>query len=268
MKSIKVKCPAKINLNLKVIGKRPDGFHNIESVMQTIDLYDYLDVSVEDNDHNEIVLGGMSLDIPYDERNIVYKAVDLFIKRAHLVKVKVKVFIVKQIPIAAGLGGGSSDAAGVIYALNKLYDDILSEEKMHELCAELGSDLNVCLKGGRLLCKGRGEIVEPLVFEPFKVSLIKPKKLGISAKDAYQKYAKKIQDKNAPYEKVKYLNDLEWAILDGHAELKKIKRLYPKAVMTGSGSTFYMINDSFKPLWGYLVLNDYNAIAEGISVVK
>ena len=267
MKFIKVKRPAKINLKLKVVAKRPDGFHNIESVMQTINLYDFLDVNVEKSDYNEILLSGMSTDIPYDERNIVYKAVNLFLNKLHLVNTKVTVFITKNIPVSAGLGGGSADAAGVIYALNKIYDDKLTEAQMHKLCSELGSDLNVCLKGGRLLCQGRGEIITPIEFEPFKVSLIKPKNLGISAKEAYQKYAQKIQNKSAIYEKDYYLNDLEWAIRDEYSLLKQIKKLYPKSVMTGSGSTFFMINDKFSYHNGYIVINDLCAIDNGVCEV-
>ena len=78
MKQIKVQCPAKINLTLKVLGKREDGFHNIESVMQTLNLFDFLTISVEKNASSEIVLSGNSLDIPYDEKNLVYKAIKLF----------------------------------------------------------------------------------------------------------------------------------------------------------------------------------------------
>ena len=83
------------------------------------------------------------------------------------------------------MAGGSTDAAGTLFGLNEIFDRPLNEEELHKLCAKLGSDLNVCLKGGRLLAKGRGEIIEPLEFEEFNLSLIKPINLGISAKEAY-----------------------------------------------------------------------------------
>ena len=268
MKTIKVKCPAKINLNLKVKGKRADGFHDIESVMQTISLYDYLDISIEPYNHNEIVLSGMSNEIPYDERNIAYKAAALFIKSAKLENTKIKIFITKNIPVSAGLAGGSTNAAGVLFGLNELYENRFSPQELHQLCATLGSDLNVCLQGGRLLCKGRGEIITPLEFEDFMLSLIKPIKLGISAKEAYTKYSQKIQKKDAIYEKNKFRNDLEWAIIDDYSILKKIKSKYPFAVMTGSGSTFYAIENTFKKDTGFWVMNNLQAISTGITIAK
>ena len=119
MKSIKIQCPAKINLDLKVIGKRQDGFHNIESVMQTISLYDYLTITIEDSDSIEILLDGSSQEIPYDESNLVYKAAKLFLEHTKI-NSKVSVYIDKNIPIAAGLAGGSTDAVGTLYGLIKL----------------------------------------------------------------------------------------------------------------------------------------------------
>ena len=133
----------------------------------------------------------------------------------------------------------------------------------------MGSDLNVCLEGGRLLCKGRGEIIEPLDFEEFSVSLIKPKNLGISAKEAYTKFALK---NPSPYpspargEGVKnFLNDLEWAIIDDYKELQKIKVLYPNSMMSGSGSTYFQIDKTFEPLDGYQIFNNHKSINFGIK---
>ena len=192
MRTIKIKCPAKINLNLKITGRRDDGFHNIESIMQTINLFDYLTITVEDFNENKIILSGNSNEIPYDERNLVYKAAKLFLEKTGITNKKISINIEKNIPVAAGLAGGSTDAAGTIFGLNKIFN-LLSETQMHELCSKLGSDLNVCLKGGRILAKGRGEIIEPLKFEEFILSLIKPLNLGISAKEAYTKFSEKLK---------------------------------------------------------------------------
>ena len=179
MKTIKIKCPAKLNLTLEVVNRREDGFHNINSVMQLISLYDYLDISLEESEETKIELSGNSTDIPYNEKNLVYKAADLFLKETGLNNYSIKINIEKNIPIAAGLAGGSTDGAGTILGLNILFDNILSEEKMHELCASLGSDLNVCLKGGCLLATSRGENVKELPVNIYPVTLIKPKNLGI-----------------------------------------------------------------------------------------
>ena len=188
MQTIKVKCPAKINLSLKVIGKRSDGFHNIESIMQTINLYDYLTISVSETNSTEIILNGNSNEITYNENNLVYKATKLYIENNKINNKKIEIYIEKNIPIAAGLAGGSTDAAGTLYGLNKIFN-IMNKKQLHKLCAQLGSDLNVCLEGGKLMTKGRGEIIEPLPFENSKISLIKPVNLGISAKEAYTKYS-------------------------------------------------------------------------------
>src|SRR5574344_411301 len=107
MKQIKVQCPAKINLTLKVLNKRADGFHNIDSIMQTINLFDYLTVTVENSENFEIELSGTSLEIPYKKKNLVYKAAKLFFDETSYGKNKIKIFIEKNIPVAAGLAGGS-----------------------------------------------------------------------------------------------------------------------------------------------------------------
>ncbi len=267
MTSVKVQCPAKINLGLKVINKRDDGFHNIESVMQTISLYDYITITMIDSDKNEIHLEGNSKEIPYDETNLVYKAAMLFLKTVKIGKRSVFIYIEKNIPIAAGLAGGSTDAAGTIYGLNKLAGDILSEDEMHKLCSQLGSDLNVCLKGGCIKTSGRGEILEPAEFEEFNVSLIKPVNLGISAKEAYTKFGVKIKNKASVDTRKEYVNDLEWAIIGDYTELQAIKAKYPKSIMTGSGSTYFMIENDFELSDGYWVKNGLKAVANGVKLV-
>lgn len=189
---LRIKCPAKINLTLEILNKRKDGFHNIQSVMQTINLFDILTIKVEPSETFEIKLSGTSEEIPYDERNLVHKAVLLFFDASHLSPLTshlVSIYIEKNIPISAGLAGGSTDAAGTLWGLNKLFNNILSETELHKLCAKLGSDLNFCLEGGCQLTTGRGEILEKLEFQEFNLSLIKPKNLGISAKEAYTKFS-------------------------------------------------------------------------------
>lgn len=257
---IKIQCPAKINLTLKITGKREDGFHNIESIMQTINLFDYLSISAVPSEKFEIKLSGTSKEIPYNEKNLVHKAATLFIERTNLIPHKICVHIEKNIPVAAGLAGGSTDAAGTLYGLNKLFGERLNKKELHELCAKLGSDLNFCLEGGRQLTTGRGEILEPQEYQAFSLSLIKPENLGISAKEAYSKFAEK--------EKVgreSFVNDLEWAIIDDYEELQTIKSLYPDSIMSGSGSTYYIIGQDFEPLDGYWLKNGLSTIPYGIK---
>ena len=121
MKNITVKCPAKINLTLEVVNKREDGFHNIKSIMQMIDLYDTLEIAISENPENEILLSGNSDEIPYNEKNLVYKAADLFFQETGICGIKTEIYIDKKIPVSAGLAGGSTDAAGVIFGLNEIF---------------------------------------------------------------------------------------------------------------------------------------------------
>ena len=256
MKEIKIKCPAKINLTLEVVNKREDGFHNINSVMQLISLYDYLNISITKSAETKIELSGNSSEIPYNEKNLVYKAAKLFLDETGLKNYFIKVYIEKNIPIAAGLAGGSTDGAGMILGLNLLFDNILSKEQMGSLCAKLGSDLNVCLEGGCLLATSRGENVERLPYLPMPVTLIKPKNLGISAKEAYTKYSlKKEKPKYNNTEKMieqikqghdirEFLyNDLEYAVFDDYKDLQYIKSKLPNSVMSGSGSTYFILDN-------------------------
>src|SRR5574344_1464283 len=256
MPEIKIKCPAKINLTLEITGKRPDGFHNIKSIMQTIALYDFLTISVCDSQNLQIELRGNNSDIPYNEKNLVYKAAKLFCEELNIRNKKISIYIEKNIPIAAGLAGGSTDAAGTFFGLNKIFDGIFSPEKLDLLCAKLGSDLNFCLNGGCQLATSRGEILQKLHYNEFKVALIKPKSFGISAKEAYTKYSllkdksdKKMTEKmlesinNNKFDENLLYNDLEMAVINDYPELRKIKSLYPNSIMSGSGSTFFAIGN-------------------------
>lgn len=266
---MKIQCPAKINLTLKVIGKRPDGFHNIESIMQTISLYDYLTINVEKSENFEINLSGNNSEIPYNDKNLVYKATKLFIENTHTTPHKIDIYIDKNIPVAAGLAGGSTDAAGTLFGLNEIFNKPLSRKELHNLCAKLGSDLNFCLEGGRQMTKGRGEVLEKLPFEELSVSLIKPENLGISAKEAYTKFSdKKLNNFQSEFGAGEcFVNDLEWALIDDYEELKEIKKSYPKSIMSGSGSTYFGINCSFMPKDNFWIANNLKAIDCGISVV-
>lgn len=282
MKSVTVKCPAKINLTLEIVNRREDGFHNIKSIMQMVDLYDTLTISVSENTHNEIILSGNSDEIPYNEKNLVYKAADLFFKESGIEGVKAEIFIDKKIPVAAGLAGGSTDAAGTFFALNEIFDRSLTKEKLHELCAGLGSDLNVCLEGGCILATSRGEKIRKLKTASYPVTIIKPKNLGISAKEAYTKYSlKENKPKYNMTEKMldalylgeditKYLyNDLEYAVYDDYKELQTIKDIYPDSIMSGSGSSYFVLRDIESALNNdYQIISGLKFIDNGVKIIN
>ncbi len=282
MRELKVKTPAKINLTLEVLDKREDGFHNIQSIMQAINLYDFLTIKVEESQGILIKLSGNSPDIPYDSSNLIYKAAVKFLELARIDNVKIDIYIEKNIPVAAGLAGGSSNAAGTFYGLNNLFDDILSDEQLNQLCASLGSDLNFCLKGGCAVCTSRGEVIESLPYAPLELSLIKPKSFGISAKEAYTKFAN-LKDKSNPdaTNKMKELliqnkfdnsllfNSLEKAVINDYQELISIKSKLPESMMSGSGPTFFVLNpkinvdfDSDK----FVIIENLKTISEGVTL--
>lgn len=261
MNKINVKTPAKINLVLEILYKRPDGFHEIRSVMQAVSLYDYLTITVKPGD-SSINLSGNSELIPYDENNIVYRAAKLFFEKASLNDQQVNIYIEKNIPIAAGLAGGSSDAAGALRGLSELYDYPLSKTELHDIAAQLGSDVNFCLEGGTCIATGRGEKIEHVETPDLKLVLIKPKPLFISAKEAYQRYANlnhKPMRNNASY-----FNALEAAIIPAYPEIEKIKKLLldsgcRHAMMSGSGPTVFGIYE------GDI---DVSGVPEGYEVFK
>lgn len=276
---LKVKTPAKINLTLEVLNKRADGFHNIQSIMQLIDLYDYLTIDAEPSTTTTISLSGTSNEIPYNEKNLVYKASKLFLEKTNI-NAAIKIYIEKNIPISAGLAGGSTNAAGTIFGLNKIFNEPLAKEELHEICKQLGSDLNVCLEGGCLVATGRGETVKKIPFTNSKVSLIKPLNLGISAKEAYTKYSilktkpfydmttKMIDTIKIGTDISQFLyNDLETAVYSDYEELQFIKKLLPKSIMSGSGSTYFVLNQSIPNIEGYWIKNNLNFISDGVSIV-
>ncbi len=254
MKTIKVKTPAKINLSLEVINKREDGFHNIQSIMQAINLYDFLTFKIEEDEGINIKLSGNSSLIPYDKSNLVYKSAMKFFEKAKIDNVKLSIYIEKNIPVSAGLAGGSSNAAGTIYALNKIFNNILSPWDMDKLCAELGSDINFCLYGGCSYCTSRGEVIQKIPFFEMPVSVIKPKNLSISAKEAYTNFSN-LKDKSHPnntqkikklleegiFDKTLIYNSLENALFPFYKELRLIKSNVKNSLMSGSGSSFFVL---------------------------
>ena len=236
-------------------------------------------INLKEAESPVINLTGTCDEIPYNDKNLVYKAVELYLaSHEHAESYEISVHIEKNIPVSAGLAGGSTDAAGVLFGLNKLLN-YYSHEQLHELCARLGSDLNFCLEGGCMLAEGRGEILTPLDFVKFDLSLIKPKYIGISAKEAYTKYS---ELENKPQTNVtdKLINgsdiseclhnDLEIALLNEYEELKFIKENYKGSMMTGSGSAFFILEPDIenKPdAEIYWIKTGLSSVSSGVDIV-
>ena len=176
---------AKINLTLDVVGKRSDGFHDIESIMHSLSLADELKLSLCKSDDTEISLKIIGNDaLPTDGTNLVSKAARLYLESIGE-SAKLDITLTKNIPSSAGLAGGSSDAAATLRALNRLYGDRLSEQALLLLAASLGSDVPYCFVGGTRLCSGRGEIMTEIKTEAKGVFVVAIGEDSVSTPGAY-----------------------------------------------------------------------------------
>ncbi len=154
---IKIAAPAKINLFLEILGKRPDGYHEIETVMQEVSLCDYIYM---ENRDGGIEFTCSNPKLPAGEDNLVLKAVRFFQKESKIFR-GVKIHLEKRIPVGAGLGGGSSDAVATLSGLNKMWHVGYDEKKLMSLAEKLGSDTSFFVSGNTAICRGRGEAVTP-----------------------------------------------------------------------------------------------------------
>ncbi|MEJ8552827.1 4-(cytidine 5'-diphospho)-2-C-methyl-D-erythritol kinase [Tepidibacter sp. Z1-5] len=182
MKSLNLKCRAKINLSIDVLGKREDNYHLVEMIMQTIDLYD--NVNIEEIDSG-IIIESDNEHVPTDSSNIAYKAADL-IKQKFNIDKGVKIRINKNIPVAAGLAGGSTNAAAVLVGINKMWDLKLTQDELMELGLQLGADVPFCILGGAAIARGIGEKLTRIKgLGNVKILICKPDIL-VSTKWVYQ----------------------------------------------------------------------------------
>ena len=188
-----IKSPAKINLHLEVIGKREDGFHELAMIMQNIDLSDYLEFQI--NNEGLIKLDSDCNDLSLSSDNLIVKSANLLRKKLNI-DLGANIFLRKNIPIGAGLAGGSSNAAATLIGLNKLWNLNLDNKKLCSLSSKLGSDIPFFINGGIQLCFGRGEILEKLDsnFE-YGVLLLKNPNVSVSTADTYRKYSSSFCDK-------------------------------------------------------------------------
>ncbi len=239
--------PAKINLFLRVLSRRPDGYHNLASLFQAISLYDRIHFSLSDRDELTCNKEG----IPTDKTNLILKAADLFRKKTGL-KFGLKAHLEKHIPHEAGLGGGSSNAATTLWALNQIYGQVANLQELIAWSGEIGSDITFFLSLGTAYCTGRGEVMQQLDSLPNqKLWIAKPQE-GLSTAAVFKsldisKLSKQdpISVLNAFYHgNPHYFNDLEWTAFQLKPSLKSIKAQllesgFEKVVMTGTGTAFF-----------------------------
>ena len=185
---------AKINLHLEVLGIRTDGFHELAMVMQSINLSDKLKM-IKSID-NKITLKSNNKDISNGEDNLIIKAAKLLRNKVGNSQLGVDIELQKNIPIGAGLAGGSADAAATLVGLNKLWRLNLNTEELENISKQIGSDVPFCVSGGRQICFGRGEVLEKLKFDKFNMGLIlvKDPSIQVSTPVAYKTYKQQYGD--------------------------------------------------------------------------
>lgn len=184
MNEISLKAPAKINLTLDIVGRREDGYHLLRTIMQSVDLSDT--VTVKKTGDGEIRLTISDSSLPTDRHNTAYKAAEVFFSALQKSCDGIAIDVQKWIPMQAGMGGGSADAAGVLKALNILYDNPFSIDELCDLGVKVGADVPFCVLGGAALATGIGEILEPIegIDEKISIVICKPP-VGISTAEAY-----------------------------------------------------------------------------------
>ncbi|WP_028579822.1 4-(cytidine 5'-diphospho)-2-C-methyl-D-erythritol kinase [Desulfogranum japonicum] len=265
-KSITINAPAKVNLYLKITGKRSDGYHTLETVMQKINLYDTVELTL--TEHQGISLTCPDSSLPEDQSNLAYRAAEKFysVLIARGVSVYgVGITLQKGIPIAAGLGGGSSDAAAVLSGLNALYGSPLGVREMAEVGVSLGADVPFFLQSGSIcIATGIGEILKPVCSDASYWFVVVNPGFSVSTKWVYENFVltedeKKInldrsrikkwwrscgQGSSCPFPMDCLYNDLEQVTAARYGQIKQIKHSLIQcgaahALMSGSGPTVF-----------------------------
>ncbi|MFH0776230.1 MAG: 4-(cytidine 5'-diphospho)-2-C-methyl-D-erythritol kinase [Patescibacteria group bacterium] len=235
---MKVRAFAKINLGLRILGKRADGFHEIETIFVRIGLFDELEIRLRKD--SQILVHTKNAEIS-KEQNLAWRAAWLLQKFSPK-KVGVEIQLKKRIPIGAGLGGGSSDAAAILKTLPRLWKLKIAPQKLSQIAASLGSDVPFFLEKTACRARGRGEILEPIALPkkfPREIIVVVPP-VVIATEWAYGR----IKDKGLRSKKIKFENDFERVVFREYPEIRQIKKTLEKAgaeiaSLSGSGSAVF-----------------------------
>jgi 4-diphosphocytidyl-2-C-methyl-D-erythritol kinase len=254
MNSIELLSSAKINLSIDVLGKRDDGYHEVEMILHEVDLSDVISLK---KINTGIVISCPSSFLPEDEQNIAYKAAQLFFEHTGI-NGGAGMTIYKNIPVSAGLGGGSSNAAYILKGLDRLYETGLGTAGLISLSKKLGSDVPFFIDGGTAFCSGRGEITESVKTDVvFDILIIKPD-IAVSTKDIYAAFRpdcvetrpdtkallKALKINDAVSSAKNMINVLEYVTLKLYPEIREIKTKLSElgalnSMMSGSGSAVF-----------------------------
>jgi 4-diphosphocytidyl-2-C-methyl-D-erythritol kinase len=247
---MQVIAPAKINLSLRVLGRRSDGFHEIETFMSPVSLWDEIKIE-QQSGKQEIALRCDDLSVPQGEDNIVVRAAKVFFEETKITG-GVSIALKKRIPHGAGLGGGSSDAASTLLALNELFETNLPREALAKMAEMVGSDVPFFIFQSAAACKGRGELVSPArLREQLSVLLLKPE-FGVPTQWAYSLWRDSREISGVSYvaqefAEQTFMDDLERPVFEKFVFLAQLKMWLLKqsevgaALMSGSGSTVFAV---------------------------
>ena len=257
MDKMELKALGKINLGLDVLGKRPDGYHDVRMVMQTIYLYDQ--ITITKRKEPGIGLSTNLFYLPVNENNLAYRAAKLLMDEFEI-RSGVDIFLEKHIPVAAGMAGGSSNAAAVLYGINRMFDLGLSMEELMKRGVSLGADVPYCIMRGTVLAEGIGEILTPLAPMPRCQIVVAKPPVSVSTKMVYEKIdSRRIIEhpdidgiieglKEGDVTKIasRMGNVLEQVTVEEYPVIDKIKKLMNEggakgAMMSGSGPTVFGI---------------------------
>ncbi|MBU4486237.1 MAG: 4-(cytidine 5'-diphospho)-2-C-methyl-D-erythritol kinase [Candidatus Delongbacteria bacterium] len=277
------KANCKLNLHLRVTGKLPDGYHSLETIFQEIPFYDEIDISIPEEDKIEFSSTGIK--IPDGDNNICVKAAEI-LKDKYSIRKGCKIILQKNVPIGAGLGGGSSDAAATLKALNELWSIGSGDDDLEKIALKLGADVPFFIKGGCACAEGKGEVLRPI--EPLlkngSILLIYPH-IHISTPDAYRKLNLNLTNlsNNIIFAEVlksgvslsdfhkRFVNDFEDVVFKEYPEIGKIKELLLNegadlAAMSGSGSTVFGFFTSEDKLRNSMSLINKNYFVKAVKL--
>ena len=259
MDKLELKALGKINLGLDVLGRRENGYHDVRMVMQTLYLYDQ--IKMEKTKKPGIELNTNLFYLPVNENNLAYRAADLLMKEFEI-KEGVKITLEKHIPVAAGMAGGSSNAATVLFGMNRMFSLGLSQQELMDRGVTLGADVPYCIMRGTVLAEGIGEILTPLPAMPKCHVLIAKPPISVSTKLVYEKLdsheitehpdidgiLKGLKERNLKKIASSMGNVLEKVTIEEYPVIEEIKNVMKKsgalnAMMSGSGPTVFGIFD-------------------------
>ena len=259
MDKIKLKALGKINLGLDVLGRRPNGYHDVRMVMQTVYLYDQ--ILLEKTDKEGISLETNLFYLPVNENNLAYRAAKMLIDE-FAIKEGVHISLEKHIPVAAGMAGGSSNAAAVLYGMNRLFQLGLTDQELMDRSVQLGADVPYCIMRGTVLAEGIGEKLTPLPAMPKCHVLLAKPPISVSTQKVYEKLDAEVVTKHpdidgillglqtGDLEKITSSmgNVLENVTITEYPQIERIKDVMKEegalnAMMSGSGPTVFGIYD-------------------------